>query len=373
MKNILHTKRLIALLIATLLLITLASCLKEKNDIIDNTTETESTTEAENDTPKPEYDRANCSVPDDFSFMIEWSHYGISSYDSATNKLIKIKHSTRPEDYETEYVFTNSDYEEIYSLILELDEESFPDGYVPYGSVSQKPMLYPYFDRLTIRSGDSIRRINGIGNSCIITDGENYKKFSKAFNKILDILRSSEEWKALPEFDLDEEMRILIDSRKPIGEGLDFYLKQDVKDYDFSEFDEIFGWFGAREFLGREYKKTADGDGVNCKPKYYVSYLVTAYPDYADGGAYITSISITDPKVSVYGLSTISTFDEFDAVFTGKGYTVSEDRDSAAAIRHVAIKDSVCIVLTQPKDGVEDIIPSLNISVEVTNRDGIVF
>lgn len=157
----------------------------------------------------------------------------------------------------------------------------------------------------------------------------------------------------------------------PRDTTLEFWITEDVKDQDWSEHDEIYGWMGAREFLGSGYKKNADTDGSDQHPDHYVSYVITAWPDYADGGQFVTDITITDPAVTVYGLTIGSTYEEFDAVFEPLGYELSWG-DGAIETR-VATKDGITFRLTRAVDGNPDVVPELRISAEVTNREGIVF
>ena len=65
--------------------------------------------------------------------------------------------------------------------------------------------------------------------------------------------------------------------------GLEFEIAQKVEESDFEGHDEIYGWFGAREFLGKEYKAVSASEegGMATRPEVYVSYIVTAYPDYS--------------------------------------------------------------------------------------------
>lgn len=74
---------------------------------------------------------------------------------------------------------------------------------------------------------------------------------------------------------------------------LEFWITEDVADVDWSTHDEIYGWMGAREFLGSDYKKITGEGGIDTKPTYHVSYVITAYPDYADGGQFVTDITVT--------------------------------------------------------------------------------
>ncbi len=157
----------------------------------------------------------------------------------------------------------------------------------------------------------------------------------------------------------------------PKDTTLEFWITEDVKDHDWTGYDEIYGWFGAREFLGSAYKKNADADGLDQRPEHYVSYVITAWPDYADGGQFVTDITVTDPAVKVYGLTIASTFEEFDAVFEQLGYKLSW---SEGAIKtRVATKDGITFRLTRAVEENPDVVPQIQISAEVTNREGIEF
>ena len=90
-------------------------------------------------------------------------------------------------------------------------------------------------------------------------------------------------------------------------------------------------------------------------------YTVTRYPDYASDRNAITGIHITDPAVTLYGLTVNSTPDEWDALFRGMDYTVNLFDGSNF---HRAQKDGFQF---RYKPGM------LAISVEVTNREGIIF
>ena len=157
----------------------------------------------------------------------------------------------------------------------------------------------------------------------------------------------------------------------PKDTTLEFWITEDVKDQDWSEHDEIYGWMGAREFLGSAYKKNADTDSSDQHPEHYVSYVITAWPDYADGGEFVTDITVTDPAVTVYGLTIESTYEEFDTVFEPLGYELSW---SEGAIKtRVATKDGITFRLTRAVEENPDVVPQFRISAEVSNREGIVF
>ncbi len=52
-----------------------------------------------------------------------------------------------------------------------------------------------------------------------------------------------------------------VSGEMPKDTTLEFWITEDVKDRDWTGHDEIYGWMGAREFLGSGYKKTQDEDG----------------------------------------------------------------------------------------------------------------
>ena len=162
-----------------------------------------------------------------------------------------------------------------------------------------------------------------------------------------------------------------VSGEMPKNTSLEFWITEDVKDRDWTGHDEIYGWMGAREFLGSGYKKNEDPTGANQHPDHYVSYVITAWPDYADGGEFLTDITVTDPDVTVYGLTIESTYEEFDAVFEPLVYELSWS-DGAIETR-VAIKNGITFRLTRAVDDNPNVVPMFRISAEVTNREGIVY
>ena len=47
---------------------------------------------------------------------------------------------------------------------------------------------------------------------------------------------------------------------KPSDTNLAFWITQDVSRIDFSHYEEITGWFGARQYYGHGYHSTIDSD-----------------------------------------------------------------------------------------------------------------
>lgn len=155
---------------------------------------------------------------------------------------------------------------------------------------------------------------------------------------------------------------------EPDDMTLEFWIAQDVSSVDFSEYHEIVGWFGARQYYGKGYYPTEvfgeNGEIHYVEPTYYVKYLVGAYPDESDGGQFVTRIDITDPDVTVYGISCNSSFEEFETAMEKLGCEITESTN----ISRVATLDKVRFHLLAT-----EITNQLTISVEVTNKYGICY
>jgi hypothetical protein len=153
----------------------------------------------------------------------------------------------------------------------------------------------------------------------------------------------------------------------PEDTNLEFWITQDVAETDFSDYYEIVGWFGAKQYYGSGYLPAIDEDGYEVDPEYYVKYMITAWPDYSDGGKYITSIDFNDPKVTVYGLTVDSSFEEFERIFSEMEYELSKE-SSEFFERYTATKKGISFSLENVNGK-----RSFSINAEVTNKKGIDF
>ena len=140
---------------------------------------------------------------------------------------------------------------------------------------------------------------------------------------------------------------------------LEFWIGENVDGFDFSEYQPKYGIMGGFEYYGRGYVPTLAEDGWQIDPEHCVIYTLTNYPDYSSNSLCVTRIEITDPAVRVYGLSLSSTVDEIRSTMASEGFTVT---GTDASIK--AEKDNFRFIFT--KD-------SIRITVEVTNRFGIVY
>ena len=141
--------------------------------------------------------------------------------------------------------------------------------------------------------------------------------------------------------------------------NLEFWIAENVDDFDFSNHQPKYGIMGGWEYYGIGYVPTLGEDGQQIDPEHCVIYTVTNYPDYSSNSRHVTRIEITDPAVRVYGLSISSTVEEIKSIMTAEGFTVTE---SGTAVR--AERDNFRFTFSKDK---------ITISAEVTNHLGIVY
>ena len=102
--------------------------------------------------------------------------------------------------------------------------------------------------------------------------------------------------------------------------NLEFWIAENVDDVDFSGYQEKFGLMGGRQYYGTGYMPTTNENGEQVDPEACVIYTVTSYPDHISSKRHITRIYITDPSVTVYGLTINSSADEAENVMKSYGF-----------------------------------------------------
>ncbi len=151
---------------------------------------------------------------------------------------------------------------------------------------------------------------------------------------------------------------------RPEDTSLEYWVAQDVSGADFSGNYQVPYAFGADVYYGKGYlPEEINEDSVIIQPEHCVVYTVTAYPDYSSGGRFVTRIEITDPQISVYGITCDSDLRDFDETFKNLGCTVQDK-----GLLHIATYGRFKIALASY--GEEN---TLTVWVEVTNKQGIVF
>lgn len=131
-------------------------------------------------------------MPEDFSFYVEWDYPG-SSYDSATGILRK----KSGEKYVTAYMMSDEELKTVYELIRDMNPESYGDW---IGNGLEYQEANPCMDIcLTVREGNTLITIEA-KDAAGLSSGKSMraKRYFETVSKIVDILMSTEEWKALP-------------------------------------------------------------------------------------------------------------------------------------------------------------------------------
>ena len=144
---------------------------------------------------------------------------------------------------------------------------------------------------------------------------------------------------------------------KPEDTNLEFWITEDVSNFDFSSYQPKYGMFGGSMYYGTGYVPTYDEDNNQVDPERYVIYTVTNYPDYSSKGQAITGIEIKDPDIHFYGLSSSSTDEEITNILSSYGYEKEEN----------------ALIFTKGKIRILFNNDEILISVEVTNKSGINF
>lgn len=152
--------------------------------------------------------------------------------------------------------------------------------------------------------------------------------------------------------------------KKPDDTSLEFWITDNVDSFDFSEHKEIYGVFGARKYYGKGYEPVYNEiDDTFEEPDHYVIYTISSYPDCSNKSKYVTRIEITDPNISVYGITCNSSLEEFERVFTELGCKIESTMYSCIATYK---KCNIALYNNSNKK-------EISISVEVTNKFGIVY
>ena len=146
--------------------------------------------------------------------------------------------------------------------------------------------------------------------------------------------------------------------KKPEDTNLDFWITQVVTHQEMQDkgCTVIPGWFGATEYLSSGYEPLIVEEHSNRIPEIHVTYLVQSYPDAMSNSSSITRINITDPTVTVFGLTINSSQEEITNRM--KKVSGASGKDRVYKIKDVTFGFN------------ED---NITISVPVTNKQHIVY
>ena len=147
----------------------------------------------------PQAETENEIMPEDFAFSIVWNTYGISSYDSATGRLVKTADATNPDDYVTTLELSEKDMEEIWHIINNLGMGNYPEEYDPFDGASTIPSQTIILS--TVKDGAQ----KEIRCEDIAVASESTTKKGRAFltavRDIINIIESTDEWQSLPDYE----------------------------------------------------------------------------------------------------------------------------------------------------------------------------
>jgi len=164
-------------------------------------------------------------------------------------------------------------------------------------------------------------------------------------------------------------------SNKPKDTNLEFWITDDVSDFDFTNYYSIPGWFGACEYYGCEYEPLDfDAENLPIEPEHCVKYKVTSYPDYSSKAQHITSIVITDPTITFFGITLESADDEIKNTMTKNGYTYIPVEEFCLSGKNTFNRSYVdCLYFKQGNITFVFYENEIRIQAEITNKFGIQF
>ncbi|MBR6409959.1 MAG: leucine-rich repeat protein [Clostridia bacterium] len=137
-------------------------------------------------------------------FSMVWGVYGKSSYDSRSGKLVKTTDTIErsPADYETTLILSDEQRAYISELLFDLDLSSYPSDYDPYRNDDGTEMTSSPSRTIVLRTSDGYTVV--CRDICLagIPNNEKGAKFIRTVEAIRGLLTSTEEWKALPEYEV---------------------------------------------------------------------------------------------------------------------------------------------------------------------------
>lgn len=110
---------------------------------------------------------------------------------------------------------------------------------------------------------------------------------------------------------------------RPEGFNFEFWIGEDVTGVDLSDYEPRVNAGTPYQYYALGYNALTDENGEACDPDGYVVFTFL-FGLNGTGNAYVKGIEITDPAISVYGITVNSTVEEFRACFGERDYIVEE-------------------------------------------------
>lgn len=186
------TRRLMILLSALLVLLSVSSCVGP--------------VQHKAGTPVPENEEIE--LPEDFSFSIVWNTYGISSYDSASGKLVKTKDTEHPAKFTKNVKMSEEELKTVYRyLFVDINLTAYPDVYDPFNAPGAEIIYTSEPNQTVILSATA----NGVTKTVTCEKiafgspdsyfSEEVRQFMQAKEKIVSLITSFPEWEAFPDYE----------------------------------------------------------------------------------------------------------------------------------------------------------------------------
>ncbi|MBR5947455.1 MAG: hypothetical protein IKZ82_02250 [Clostridia bacterium] len=158
---------------------------------------------------------------------------------------------------------------------------------------------------------------------------------------------------------------------------LEMFILTDAANADLSELQEVYGVAGQRRYVPKRYGIADNATAPQPLPEQFVLYIVSPWPDYEDGGSFVTNIQITDPKVRVFGLTIESSSEEFIEKCSMLGYNRVYSIDNEEYDGFSYYDEYTCMKSADGKNYIalakKDSNTYIVLFAPVTNRGGIIF
>ena len=122
--------------------------------------------------------------------------------------------------------------------------------------VTENGSLYMVYDERPVRISAGDDRDYQTGDKLLIIHASAFAESYPEQTRVVFVMKIGSGTKDdIPQKALDvlTETGNTVSGEMPKDTTLEFWITDDVKDQDWSEYDEIYGWMGAREFLGSAY------------------------------------------------------------------------------------------------------------------------
>lgn len=139
-------------------------------------------------------------MPEDFSFSIIWNTFGVSSYNSKTGELIKYSEAKEPSLYKTSLFLSNEDTMNIYDKLHNLNFANYNETLSSSNFYQSIPFSNLSISVTTSKISKTLSA-NEVGN-VELAKNESAQIFLDTINFIVNIIESSAEWIALPDFEI---------------------------------------------------------------------------------------------------------------------------------------------------------------------------